>query len=343
MNSILIFGGDNFLAQLPKHIRDTSSYSIELTSNFERAVSCIESTLPDVLLVQASWDDSMKLCHWLKEQPELSWIYCILIEDRPQLLMLKNTCSQDWELEMTSYALQQGADAYIWHIHTSYGASPKEETAHERLLLAHLSLGLRKAQKYRDLVKTNDLLSTIARSDSLTELNNRRALEWDLPRQIQKARTHGIPLSLIILDVDYFKKVNDTYGHLVGDGLLQLLCRRLRQNLRFQDTPFRYGGEEFVIVLSNTGCDEALGVAQRLNRVVANEPFAINNKLSLNITISLGVCCLRAEDDPKGLSLLYRADQHLLEAKAAGRNCAIGCSGHTLYHAAPRQTVSVSG
>ncbi|NMG07314.1 diguanylate cyclase [Brasilonema sp. UFV-L1] len=330
--SILVFGGDHFLAKLPDQIRNTSVFCVETISNLNQAVSLIQMTPPDVILVQASLDDSMELCHWLKEQTKLSWIYCILVEDRPQVIALTSECNREWELEMTSAALRQGADAYIWYL--------SEETANEQLLLAHLTVGLRKAQKYRDLLRTNDLLSAIALSDSLTQLNNRRALEWDLPKQITKARTHKTPLSLIILDVDYFKKVNDSYGHLVGDRLLQILCHRLRHNLRCQDTPFRYGGEEFVIILSNTNCDEALLVARRLNRIVSEQPFAIDSKLTISVTISLGTASLQPGDDPKGISLLERADQHLLQAKAAGRNCVVGCKCHKSQKASHLQTVS---
>jgi two-component system cell cycle response regulator len=263
------------------------------------------------------------------------------VEDSPELLALKSQFGREWELELTCAALRQGADAYIWQQPKQKTDNPPaEETANEQLLLAHLSVGLRKAQKYRDLVRTNDLLTAIALADSLTELKNRRALNGDLPRHIQKARSHGDPLSLMILDVDYFKKVNDSYGHLVGDRLLQLLCHRLRHNLRFQDTPFRYGGEEFVIVLTNTTCDDALVVAHRLNRVVSEQPFAINDKLAINITISVGTACLQPEDDTKGTSLLERADQFLLQAKAAGRNRVIGCDRHMFPNTSHLQAVS---
>jgi diguanylate cyclase (GGDEF)-like protein len=339
--SILLFGGDNFLAKLPKHIDNESSFSVELVSSRDRAISHVSLTPPDVMLVQASWDGSMELCHWLKEQTKLSWIYCILIEDRPQILARKQISGEEWELEMTSSALQQGADAYVWSVETRGEESTQEEMASHRLLLAHINVGLRKAQKYRELLRKNDLLSVMALADSLTELKNRRALESDLPDQIQKARSYGTALSVIILDVDYFKKVNDTYGHLVGDRLLQLLCSRLRYNMRFQDTPFRYGGEEFVILLPNTTCDEAFSVANRLNSVIRKEPFAINNKLSINVTISLGTSCLQAEDDAKGFSLLERADRHLLTAKATGRDRVVGCTSHRLHHV-PQQRQKVS-
>ncbi|MEH2262736.1 GGDEF domain-containing protein [Nostoc sp.] len=318
--SILVFGKNNFIATLPDQIRYATAFSVEVMDNLNQAVSQIKTTPPDIILVQASLHGSMELCNWLKEQTKLSWIYCILFEDRSQQLTDRN---KGWhrELEMSAAALKQGADAYIWHlIDEKTEHSFAELTANHGLILAQLTVGLRKAQKYRDLIRTNDILSAIALADSLTELNNRRALEWDLPRQINRARTQKDPLSLIILDVDHFKKVNDTHGHLVGDRILQVLCQRLRHNLRCQDTAFRYGGEEFVILLANTTEEEALLVARRLNRVVSDEPFALNNRLTINITISLGTASLQADDDEQGESLLNRADQCLLQAKNSGRN-----------------------
>ncbi|AKG20521.1 GGDEF domain-containing protein [Calothrix sp. 336/3] len=331
--SILVFGSDKFVGTLPDQIRDTNAFSVEVITNLNQVVSQTQISPPDIVIVQASMDGSIEFCRWLKEQAQLSWIYCILLEDRATLLAERSKYGWQWELEMTSTALQQGADAYIWQLAeklTPYTSA--ELAAHHGLLLAQVMVGLRKAQKYRDLVRTNDILSAIALADSLTEISNRRALDWELPRQIQKARTNETPLSLIILDVDFFKKVNDTYGHLVGDRLLQLLCTRIKHNLRFQDTPFRYGGEEFVIILTNTSCNEAMGVARRLNRIVSEQPFAINNELAINVTVSLGTTCLQNDDDSKGLSLLHRADQYLLQAKSSGRNRVIGCDNYSHSH-----------
>ncbi len=333
--SILIFGSDTFLATFPDQILKANAFGVEAMTNLYQAVSRIQRNPPDIIVVQASFDGSTELCSWLKEQTKLSWMYCILLEDRTHLLADRSQYGMEWELEMTSVALRQGADAYIWCIEKQN----LTQQGWHRLLLAQLTVGVRKAQKYRELIRTNDLLSSLALADSLTELNNRRALECDLPRQIAKARANETPLSLIIMDVDYFKKVNDTHGHLVGDRLLQLLCTRLQHNLRFQDTPFRYGGEEFVIILSNTNSDEAFVVARRLNRIVSEQPFAINNKLAINITISLGTDCLRTEDDDKGVSLMHRADRYLLQAKSSGRNCVIGGDEH-LCHVSQLQAVS---
>ena len=322
-NSILVVGSDD-VATLPNQIRDQTAFSIEVAANVNQARSLLELQPPDVLVVQASVDGSLELCRWLKQQAKLTWIYCILVEDRPQMVPERSPANWNWEFEVTAEVLEENADAYVW-------LPANEPTAEDqlppsyRLLLAQIQVGLRKVKKYRDLIQTNERLSGLALADPLTELNNRRALQWDLPRQIRSSRTNGTPLSLIMLDVDYFKMVNDTHGHLVGDRILQLLSARLRHSLRFQDIAFRYGGEEFVILLPNTDCQEALFVARRLNRLVSEQPFSIENTLTLNVTISVGTACLRRSDDAEGVNLLDRADQYLLQAKAAGRNCVIGC------------------
>ena len=319
--SILVLGSNDFLATLPDWIGNDTNCTLGVTSDLNEAISLIQRKPPDILMIQTSSGGSLELCCWLKEQMGLKWIYCILLEDRPDMVV-KATRSRCWEFEVTAAALEGRADAYVWL--PQLEAVEAGLTPTQRLLLAQIQVGRRKAQQYHDLMHTNDVLSAIALADPLTELNNRRALEWELPRKVQASRTHSLPMSLIILDVDYFKVVNDTYGHLVGDRVLQLLCARLRHNLRFQDTPFRYGGEEFVILLGNTNCQEALFVAQRLGRLVSEQPFSINNTLTIKVTVSLGTACLLPEDDAKGISLLHRADQHLLQAKAAGRNRVIG-------------------
>jgi len=333
--SILVFGSDNFFANLPDQIRDTTVFNVEVIANLNQAVSRIQITPPDIMLVQASLNASTELCCWLKDETKLSSIYCILFEDRLELISQRNW---EWDLEKTSTALKQGADAYIWQIPQEKIDRNSALSVNNRLILAQLTVGLRKAQKYRDLIQKNNVLSAIALADSLTQMNNRRALDLDLPRQIQIARNQNNPLSLIILDVDFFKKVNDTYGHLVGDRVLQLLSAKLRNNLRLQDTPFRYGGEEFVIILPNATVEKALLVAHRLNRIVNQELFTINNELTIQVTISLGVASLRDGDDDDGISTLDRADKSLVLAKVTGRNRVI--SSDYLSHTSHLQVVS---
>jgi diguanylate cyclase (GGDEF)-like protein len=331
MMKILVFGSSDFLKKLPDQIHKRATNNLVALTDFHQAVAQIEIASPDVLFVQASLYGSLELCGWLKEQTQLSYVHCILVEDRPQLIAQRSQNGWECELEMTVAALDQGADAYIWQL-------PTQEMATHHLILCQLSVGLRKAQKYSDLLQKNHILSAIALADSLTDLNNRRALDWDLPRQITKARNQSIPMSVVILDVDYFKRVNDQYGHLVGDRLLQLLCTRLRHNLRSQDTAFRYGGEEFVVLLPHTTAEEALIVSERLKRIVGEQAFGINSQIIINITISLGVACLEKDDDEQGISLLHRADRCLLAAKKSGRNRVIGW--HQLLSAATLEAVS---
>ena len=219
--------------------------------------------------------------------------------------------------------MEGGADAYLWLLPKSEKGDISLEvglTMQNHLLQAQIQSAIKRVQLYRNLMNTNDVLSAIALADPLTELSNRRALDWELPRQIHNARSRSTPLSLLILDVDYFKLINDNHGHLVGDRVLQLLSARLRHNLRFQDTPFRYGGEEFVIILSNTSSQEARTVALHLNLLIGNQHFTIDQDLALKITVSIGISSLEPNDDPNGVSLLNRADQNLLRAKSNGRN-----------------------
>ena len=193
-----------------------------------------------------------------------------------------------------------------------------------RLIQAHIQMGLNRAQRYRDLSRINDWLSTAALVDALTQLGNRRAFDLELPTQIEIARRQGTPLSIMVLDIDFFKSVNDRYGHLIGDDVLKMLSQRLLANMRFYDTPFRYGGEEFVITLSSTDLSEGSAIAERLRQSIAQKPFEVNHGIDtsdpLLLTVSIGLSQLRPEDDQQGRSFLHRADQNLLQAKATGRN-----------------------
>ncbi len=152
--SILVFGRDNFTAKLPDQIRGATAFNVEAIANLNQAISRIQMAPPDVILVQASLDGSMELCCWLKEQTNLSWIHCILLEDRPHLLTSRSKYGREWELEMTCVALQQGADFYLWYPSCQEDHTFSRE-ASERLLLAQLTVGLRKAQKYHDLIRKN--------------------------------------------------------------------------------------------------------------------------------------------------------------------------------------------
>ena len=160
----------------------------------------------------------------------------------------------------------------------------------------------------------------MAVTDPLTNLFNRRYMETQTATLLDNAANRGKDLSILALDVDFFKKVNDTYGHDAGDAVLKELAERFKQNIRNIDLPCRVGGEEFVIVLPDTPMDIANKVAERLRRSVSTKPFNVPNQdKGLTITISVGLASLQSPEDTQD-QMLKRADQALYEAKEQGRN-----------------------
>jgi two-component system cell cycle response regulator len=325
--SILLVGGDDFLSTLLNRIRNLVSCTVEVAPTPSEAVPLIQAQQPDLIILQGNLPGSLELCRQIKEQAKLAWIYCIML-DCPAQMLESAWLDRNWEMDCRIEALENQADAYLWLPRNHPKGDPLDKEIllqQDRLLHAQIMSGLQMVKNHRELMRTNDILSAIALSDPLTELNNRRALDWELPRQVINARSRSEPLSLVMLDVDYFKAINDTYGHPVGDRALQLISSRLRHNLRFRDTLFRYGGEEFVIILSNTDQQEGLLVARRLCRLISDQPFSIEENLDLNLTISAGTTTLKSTDDARGVSFLQRADQNLLQAKANGRNRVFSC------------------
>ncbi|MEM6716336.1 MAG: GGDEF domain-containing protein [Cyanobacteria bacterium P01_D01_bin.6] len=286
----------------------------------EAAAELLESEIPDIILLQATQTDSWQFCQSLKQQRHLMWCYTILLDER----ICPDTHTSEEALlrqaGLTTTALETGADAYIWVPRATEGISEASSEHLNRSLQAHIRSASRRNQAYRELSQANDLLSAIALVDPLTQLGNRRAFDWELPRQIQVTREQALPLSLLIIDIDFFKQVNDGHGHLVGDQVLRMFADRLRHHMRFYETPFRYGGEEFVVLLQNTTAPDAQKLAERLRRLINDAPFVISQSLDLPLTISIGAATLTAEDDSKGDELIRRADENLLQAKRTGRN-----------------------
>jgi diguanylate cyclase len=159
---------------------------------------------------------------------------------------------------------------------------------------------------------------TQARTDSLTGLPNRRSFDDALQRQIAERQRTGTAFSLMIIDADHFKAINDRYGHLVGDSVLRSLAEVLEGRLRRMDTIARIGGEEFAVILPSTAGPNACHAAEHCRLAMASHSFQ-GEKLRLRLTVSVGVAAADSRDD--GTSLLRRADQALYAAKQAGRNC----------------------
>ncbi len=154
--------------------------------------------------------------------------------------------------------------------------------------------------------------------DPLTGAMNRSSLDQTVNREIDLARRHGKPLSLMVIDLDHFKKINDTYGHSIGDKVLQGTVNCIQRTIRSSDILFRYGGEEFVVLLNGAAKKGATLLAERIRESIEKgECEAEGNKIK--ITVSIGVSSLDIDDEPE--SLFINADKALYNAKEDGRNC----------------------
>ena len=178
-----------------------------------------------------------------------------------------------------------------------------------------------KRKRYTDRLRTNVARSMeMAVTDPLTGLYNRRHMDNQLEIQLANADARGSPLSILTLDVDFFKPINDTHGHDVGDRVLKELARRLKEQVRTIDLCCRIGGEEFLIMLPGTQIQVGFTVAERLRRIIASVPFDVGASSGpLAITVSIGVAGYESTGDTSEI-ILKRADDALYKAKRSGRN-----------------------
>lgn len=171
------------------------------------------------------------------------------------------------------------------------------------------------------LIKSRDFDAQykLATTDGLTELYNHRYFQEQMQNQVSHSKRYGVPLSLIIIDIDFFKKFNDTYGHQSGDAVLRQVAFALKKNVRATDIVCRYGGEEMSIILPNTKYEEAVGIANKLCTIVSEKKCKLANGKESNVTISLGVSTYGADGETPAI-IIESADKRLYHAKENGRN-----------------------
>lgn len=204
-------------------------------------------------------------------------------------------------------AMDAGADDYL--------VKPFDEAE----LKARLLVGKRILDLQEELVAARESMRHAATHDSLTGLMNRAEIFRMLERELERGRRERKPLSVILADIDHFKKVNDTHGHLFGDEALQEIARRLYSRLRIYDGVGRYGGEEFLLVLPTCNLETAMVRADELREVIAAKPV-VCGKVASAITMSMGIAVSERPGSQSVEDILRRADSALYQAKERGRN-----------------------
>jgi two-component system cell cycle response regulator len=238
--------------------------------------------------------DGPGLIQKIRSSNNTNYTYIIMltaIDDKPKVVI----------------GLEAGADEYL----------TKPFDAKE--LIARVASGERIIKLEEQLIKARQQMENLAMQDGLTGLLNRRAIEEHTRTELTLAKRKEQPLSVILLDVDFFKAINDQYGHPVGDQVLRQLSDVLSQNLRQHDRIGRWGGEEFIVILPDTEISKATAVAERMRIAIAETQFAAGNSTHQNVQISLGVTCAQ-ETYPSLEELVETADLALYKAKQTGRN-----------------------
>jgi two-component system, cell cycle response regulator len=249
-------------------------------------LAILDRRLPDI--------DGVVLAHELKSRPDFRARY---------IIMLTGESEQEDKVE----GLELGADDYI----TKPFQYPE--------LLARIRAGKRIADLQKELLETNKRLELLSITDGLTKLNNHRYFQDELSRAFEESQRYQRPLSLAMIDIDFFKKVNDTYGHAVGDDVLKRAAQLYRESVRSTDLVARYGGEEFAVMMPETSLADAEAFAEKMRHLVESTPLETQVG-DLPITVSIGVASVPHTRIHSAKELIIAADKALYRAKRNGRN-----------------------
>jgi diguanylate cyclase (GGDEF)-like protein len=293
--------------RLLDEILDEMSYDTIFANSGKQAVEIVENLTVqiDLILLDLMMPemDGIEVCTIIKSNPMCQDIPVIFItaDESPQSLL---------------NAFKTGAIDYL--------KKPLDKA--ELLLRVENQLKLNKV--YAGLRRSNDelleayaLLQQLATVDPLTGLENRRSLMDFSEVQLKLAQRYKSFFSILLIDLDYFKKINDTYGHLIGDEILKNIAKILKESLRNVDHIGRFGGEEFIVILPNTTLKNAVLVAEKVRDAIANFVHNIEEQI-IQATVSIGIASYNSLDDDAN-QIIKRADQALYTAKSSGRNCSI--------------------
>jgi diguanylate cyclase (GGDEF)-like protein len=294
---IAIVDDDDAIRRLVKLYLKRSGYEILEFAAGEEARQGLARTAWDLAILDRRLPDmdGVVLCHELKSNPELQSRYVILL-------------TGEAEQEDKVLGLDLGADDYV-----TKPFQPLE-------LLARIRAAKRIVDLQKELMETNKRLELLSITDGLTKLYNHRHFQDELLRAFEESLRYQRPLSLAIIDLDFFKKVNDTYGHAVGDEVLKSLSHIFQESIRSTDLAARYGGEEFAVMMPETDLAEALVFAEKIRSLVEVRQIETNAG-PISATVSVGVATVpHSSHIHSAKELVVAADKALYRAKKNGRN-----------------------
>ena len=272
------------------------SHNITLEHNVQNALHNLSTENFDLLIVSLNLQDAdgLRLCSQVRSLDRTRRLPILTIVDTGENARLLR-------------GLEMGVNDYL--------ARPIEKNE----LQARVRTQIRRKQFSDYLSNRIEENVEMAITDALTGLYNRHYMERHMTTLLREAKEKQKPLAILISDIDYFKSINDTYGHDIGDKVLREFADRLLKKSRGMDLICRYGGEEFIVIMPDTDLAKAHSVAERLRKSVADSSFYINNDLKIDITMSIGIAILENEVETSQ-TILSKADKALYKAKKDGRN-----------------------
>lgn len=289
---ILVVDDDPTVTGLVKEGLEEEGFKVAIANNTIEAEKYLELEQPDLIvldIIMPLGEDGIEFCLKIRASQDLQVV--------PIIFLTKKVKLKD---KLEGFAT--GADDYLC----------KPFRIEE--LLARIYAILNRVQVYHELVLR----------DELTKAYNRRFMQRRMLEEISRAKRSREKFSVAMIDIDYFKDINDNYGHVVGDQVLKELVNQLIENLRSSDVTCRFGGEEFVVILPDTANEEAHAVLERIRQIVASNPYNITDEGSISITISVGIATF-PDDGSTWEELISSADKAMYRAKETGRNKVLMC------------------
>ncbi len=312
---ILVVDDDQFIRELLRRVMEKDGYQVVEATNGQQGLEAYQRIKPHLVMLDALMPvmDGFTCCKHLQtlateESLEDEVVDSKILNGVSRTPVLMITGLDDPESVDRAFAV--GASDYI------------TKPIHLAVLRQRVRRLIQQFQLYKQLKQANRELQRLATLDGLTGVANRRRFDQYLESEWWHMTREGLPLSLILCDIDFFKKYNDTYGHQAGDACLRRVADALRFCLkRSTDLVARYGGEEFAIILPNTTSSGAFEIAEEIRAVINSLEIVHEQSLvSEHVTLSLGVACMHPTPNTSPNTLVAVADEGLYQAKASGRN-----------------------